>query len=241
MVSLDTRRSENLPKLVEKFGLTDLSLINWQLLDLALTHVSISAKNNYEQLEFIGDSVLRLLASETLYETYPDAPVGEFAAIRSILVSDRTLAEFAHNFGFERYLMISAKASYDQEGKVSLLADAFEAVLGALYLSTKSMQLVNPWLVPLLKTKAHEIRQDPTLQNYKDALQDWTQKKYKTLPQYKVQENCQETDAGKRFQAEVWLKDNCLGKGIGRTKKAAQQAAAKVAFLALKNNELELL
>jgi ribonuclease-3 len=237
MVLSDSRRSKDLKKLVEKLGLTDLSLINWNLLDLALTHVSISAENNYEQLEFVGDSVLRLVASEMLWETYPDATVGEFAAIRSVLVSDRTLAELAHSYGFERYFLINLRATYDQEGKISLLADTFEAVLGALYLSTKTMKLINSWLKPLLKKKAVEIRLDPARQNYKDALQDWTQRKYKILPQYKVQENLEETQAEKRFQSEVWLNDKCLGKGIGRSKKAAQQSAAKEAFLAIKNNE----
>jgi ribonuclease III len=237
MVLADTRRNKDLKRLLEKLGLSDLSSVNWKLLDFALTHVSISTENNYEQLEFVGDSVLRLVASETLFETYPDAPVGEFAAIRSMLVSDRTLAEFAHSYGFERYLMISTKAPYDSEGKISLLADAFEAVLGALYLSTKTMKLINPWLKPLLKEKAAEIKLDPALQNYKDALQDWTQKTYKKLPEYKVKENLEEREHEKRFQAEVWFQGKCLAKGIGRSKKAAQQAAAKEAFLAIKNKE----
>ncbi len=237
MVLSDIRRGKDLKKLVEKLGLTDLSLINWNLLDLALTHVSISTENNYEQLEFIGDSVVRLVASETLFETYPDATVGEFAAIRSMLVSDRTLAEFAHSYGFERYLTINLKASYDSEGKISLLGDAFEAVLGALYLSTKTLKLINPWLKPLLKEKAAEIKLDPALQNYKDALQEWTQRKYKQLPEYKVKENLEEREHEKRFQAEVWFQGKCLAKGIGRSKKTAQQSAAKEAFLAIKNNE----
>ena len=230
---LDPRRNKELTKLVEKLGLTDLSKIDWVLLDLALIHSSISPQTNYEQLEFVGDSVVRLLASEILLETYPNSLVGEFAAIRSMLVSDRTLAEFAEIYGLERYLIMSDSAAADSGGKTSILADAFEAILGALYLSTKTMALIDPWLIPLLKEKAAEIRSDPALQNYKDALQAWSQAQYKILPKYKVQQNNQENKPEKRFIAEVWLKNELLGQGKGRSKKSAEQAAAKEAFLSL--------
>jgi len=87
-----SRRSRDLKKLVQRLGLTDTTNVDWNLLDLALTHPSASSVANYQQLEFVGDAVVRLAASELLLETYPEAPVGDFAAIRSILVSDRVLA-----------------------------------------------------------------------------------------------------------------------------------------------------
>ena len=233
MVFLDSRRQKQLEICIQKLGLSDTSSINWKLLDLALTHPTISRENNYQQLEFVGDSVIRLAAAEVLLETYPDEPVGEFAAIRSILVSDRTLAEFAENYGLDRYLLMSDGVAQDKMGRVSWLADAFEAVLGALYLSCHNMTLVRPWLDPLLIQKAAEIRSDPARQNYKDALQEWTQGEYKVLPQYRVREEYKNQDHEERFFAEVWLKDRKLGAGHGRSKKMAEQAAAKDAFFSV--------
>ena len=225
------RRIKQLKQLIQKLGLPETVVVDWDLLNLALTHPSISPQENYQQLEFVGDAVVRLAAAEILLETYPDEPVGEFAAIRSILVSDRVLAEIADSFGIERYLLIGANTMGNPAGRQSWLADAFEAILGALYLSTNTMELVRPWLDEILKKKAAEIRLDPARQNYKDALQEWTQGQYKLLPEYRVRENPKGDRY--RFTAEVWLNDNCLGTGEGRSKKLAEQAAAKEAFLSV--------
>ncbi|MEC4983836.1 MAG: ribonuclease III [Oscillatoria sp. PMC 1068.18] len=232
----DPRRSKELEKFLFKLGLTKIEKIDFSLLDLALTHPSVSREANYDQLEFVGDAVVRLAASEVLWETYPDCPVGEFAAIRSILVSDRCLAEFAEGFGLERYLLVSRSAAADNAGKVSRVADAFEAVLGAIYLSTQTMSMIRPWLDPLLKSKAAEVREDPARQNYKDALQEWTQGNYKLLPEYRVRETKPEHASQNRFTAEVWLEERHLGTGTGRSKKAAEQAAAKQAYLSFIQN-----
>jgi ribonuclease-3 len=229
----DPRRKKQLEKLVQKLGLSTNEPVDWSLLDLALTHPSVSPHKNYQQLEFVGDAVIRLVAAEILLETYPHESVGEFAAIRSILVSDRLLAELADSYGIERYLLIGNNAMGNPAGRQSWLADAFEGILGALYLSTHTMELIRPWLDELLLAKAAEIKRDPARQNYKDALQEWTQGKYKLLPIYLLRENTEES--AYRFTAEVWLNDNCLGIGQGRSKKAAEQAAAKEAFLSITN------
>ncbi len=112
----------------------------------------------------------------------------------------------------------------------SRLADAFEAVLGALYLSTHTLELVRPWLDPHFKQLAVEIRADPARLNYKAALQEWTQAHFKVLPEYRVQET---SHALERFTAEVWLRGQQLGQGKGRSIKTAEQAAAQMAFLAI--------
>ncbi|MGI0483383.1 ribonuclease III [Geminocystis sp. CENA526] len=226
----DTRRKRELLKLLQRLGIEDVSKINWSLLDLALTHPSISLTHNYEQLEFVGDAVVRLASAELLLETYPELPVGEFAAIRSILVSDRFLAEIALEYGFDLYLLMTPNIKNDKGGRMSRLADTFEAVLGALYQSTKNMDLVRFWLDPILREKAAQVHADPARENYKDALQEWTQGKYKLLPTYKVIQNPNLDNQDERFIAEVWLQDKLLGKGKGATKKASQQAAAQNAF-----------
>ncbi|NEN94195.1 MAG: ribonuclease III [Moorea sp. SIO1F2] len=237
MTIKDPRRQKQLEKLVQKLGLSQTKAVNWSLLDLALTHCSISAEHNYEQLEFVGDAVIRLASSEWLWENYPNSSVGEFAAIRSVLVSDRILSQLARSYGLERYLLVSNSAAGNKAGETSRLADAFEAVLGALYLSTHTLELVRPWLDPHLQKLTTEIRQDPARQNYKDALQEWTQAHYKLLPKYHLTENLQVHGANNRFTAQVWLKNRQLGEGTGRSKKAAEQAAAKQAFLELRGQK----
>lgn len=227
------RRQKQLQSLVNRLGLPAQAPVQWRLLDLALTHPTVSAQANYEQLEFVGDAVVRLVAAEILWETYPDSPVGEFAAIRSVLVSDRILAELADEYGLELYLLVSSSAAIDRAGQETRLADAFEAVLGALYLSTHTLELVRPWLDPHFKKLAAQIRSDPARLNYKAALQEWTQRHFKVLPEYRVQEAPQPHGTANRFTAEVWLQGRLLAGGTGRSIKAAEQAAAQVAFLAL--------
>lgn len=225
-------RQKDLENLAKKLGLSNTAPINWHLLDLALTHPTISATANYEQLEFVGDAVIRLAVAEFLLESYATLPVGEFAAVRSILVSDRVLARLAAGYGLSRYLLVSNSAHNDKLGEESRLAESFEAVLGALYLSTHNFSLIRSWLDTQLIPLIDEIRTDPALQNYKAALQEWTQAHYKLLPTYRLTESDIST-LPHRFTTEVWLQDQCLGRGSGRSIKAAEQAAAQVAFFAV--------
>jgi ribonuclease III len=151
-------------------------------------------------------------------------------------VSDRVLARFADYYGLEHYLIVSNSALNDQLGRESRLAESFEAVLGALYLSTHTLALVHPWLDSHLHQLVKEVRTDPARQNYKAALQEWSQGTYKLLPTYRVSE-VPDADFSERFIAEVWLNNQCLGKGCGRSIKAAEQAAAQVAFLVLNRDK----
>ncbi len=230
------RRQRQLETLVKKFGLSTTAPIKWELLDLAVTHPSVSDTENYERLEFVGDAVVRLVAAVVLWENYPNCPVGDFAAIRSVLVSDRILARLAKEYGLGLYLLVAGSASGDRAGQQSRMADAFEAVLGALYLSTHNLDLIRPWLDPHFQRLAVEIRRDPARLNYKAALQEWTQGEFKVLPDYRVVENPQAQHNQERFLAEVWLHDQKLGEGKGRSIKTAEQAAAKVAFLSINSN-----
>ncbi|RAM51128.1 MAG: ribonuclease III [Hapalosiphonaceae cyanobacterium JJU2] len=231
------RRQRQLESLVRKLGLAVEGPIKWELLDLALTHPTVSDSANYEHLEFVGDAVVRLVSAIVLWENYPTCPVGDFAAIRSVLVSDRILAQLARSYGFELYLLVAGSATADKVGQQSRLADAFEAVLGALYLSTNNLDLIRPWLDPHFKELAAEIRLDPARLNYKAALQEWTQAHFKVLPEYRVVEISQPHNNQERFIAQVWLHGQKLGEGKGRSIKAAEQAAAKVAYLTLSTQE----
>ena len=232
-------RQKQLQSLVEKLSISQPDAIKWNLLDLALTHSTVSSKHNYEQLEFVGDAVVRLVAAELLLEKYSDCAVGEFAAIRSILVSDRSLAQIANNYGWSRYLQVSKSAAGDKAGEESRLADSFEAVLAALYLSTNNLELIRPWLDPHFQKLIAEIRSDPAHQNYKAALQEWTQGHYKALPTYKVEQANQVHGDRERFHAEVWFQGKQLGEGKGPSIKGAEQAAAKSALHKLKTKNVE--
>ncbi len=150
-----------------------------------------------------------------------------------MLVSDRVLARIAAGYALERYLLVSDSALKDKLGQESRLAESFEAILAALYLSTHTLEHIRPWLDPHLRDLVSEIQKDPARQNYKAALQEWTQARHKTLPEYRVREIDQDSGSTDRFFAEVWLQGERLGQGSGRSIKAAEQAAAQVAFLAV--------
>lgn len=237
MTLLYPHRQKQLQGLVQKLGIEQQTTIHWHLLDLALTHPTVSASANYEQLEFVGDAVIRLVAAEFLFETYPELPVGEFTAIRSVLVSDRSLARLAASYNLERYLLVSDSAAKDKLGRDSRLAESFEAILGALYLSTHSLTLIRPWLDEHLQQLVTEVRTDPARQNYKAALQEWSQAHYKTLPEYRVSESRPSRVGPHRFMAEVWLQGKRLGQGSGQSIKAAEQAAAQAAFLSINQQD----
>jgi ribonuclease III len=206
--------------------------INWLLIDQALVHPT-AGPENYERLEFVGDAVVKLAAAEFLFATYPAATEGEMAAIRSILVSDRTLAAIGDHYEIERYLVMASSTSADRVGRETRLAAACEAILAALYLSVSNLSLIRPWLDQHWHRYATAIRQDPTLQNYKGALQGLTQGRYQVLPEYRVSEVSQIYGDPERFVAEVWVQGQCWGQGKGQSRKSAEQAAAQEAYLAL--------
>ena len=229
----DPRRPKQLKTFVATLGLTDDSHVLWELLDRALTHATYSPDQNYEQLEFVGDAVIRLVAGEFLFELFPHASEGELSAIRSILVSDRILSQIATCYGLDRYLLMAPSAANDITGEETRRAAAFEAILGALYLSTHDFSLIRPWLDTHLHTQTDTIRKDPTRQNYKGALQGLTQEHYHQLPEYRTSEIGQIHGDRERFASEIWLLDACWGRGKGQSKKAAEQAAAQIAYHAL--------
>jgi ribonuclease III len=232
MVLQYPRRQQDLENFVLRLGVAAGVELRWDLLDRALTHATASSEN-YEQLEFVGDAVVKLVAAEFLLETYAELDVGEFTALRSVLVSDRHLAAIADGYGFDRYLVVAASAQFDRAGRASRLADAFEAVLAALYLTRHDLSLIRPWLDPHFQKTATEILADPARQNYKAAVQNLTQSRLKILPEYQVREVSAVHNHPERFEAEVWVQGECIGVGRGRSIKAAQQAAAQQAFLML--------
>ncbi len=230
MTELPPQRRQDLERLLAKLPLSAPPDLRWDLLDEALTHSSADSQRNYERLEFIGDSALRLWAVRVLAETYPQASVGDLSALRARLVSDETLAAIARRFSLQRHLRVAPFAAADRSGETTRLAEAFEALLGALYLSRPDFSLIAPWLTPELRREAAAIFADPARQNYKAALQEWTQGHWKLLPDYHTEEVNPEFDHPQRFRAEVYVRGEKLGEAYGKSMKLAQQSAARQAY-----------
>ena len=203
-----------------------------EYLQVALTHSSYSNEghkhmSDNERQEFLGDSVLSLIVSEFLFHHF-DLAEGELTRLRAALVCEKSLCAFARKIGLGRYLLLGR--GEEQTGgadRPSILADAFEALLAAIYLDG-GMDKARAFIMPFVQ----EALRDGELQDTRD---------YKTLLQEIVQQNPGESlsyalvgqsgpDHDKRFEVQVLLNSNVLGRGIGRSKKQAEQTAAKEAL-----------
>lgn len=233
-------RRRALEHLLNRLGFKDpawLEQLRWDLLDQALIHPSLDGQRNNDRLEFLGDSVLRILATEFLFQSYPHLSVGELTAVRSDLISDAHLAELADLHGLERYLEVGSSSQNDLAGRERRLADAFEAVLGSLYLSwgMHTLARLHPWLDPYFRQRVEQWFQDPTRRNPKAALQELTQRLWGTLPEYRL---VAAREHPPHFTMEVWGHGQCWGRGQGRSKKAAEMAAAAQAYGHLQSQEI---
>ncbi len=223
---ISPQRQAELKQLLIRIQIPDQH-IDWVLIDQALIHPSFSTSYNNDGLEFFGDSVLRMAVVSFLRQNYGDNhAVGDLAALRSHLVSDKVLAAIADGYGFDRFLVMGGSARRDPQAALSRLANSFEAFLGALYLSTNNFDLISHWLEPHLERIAVEILAQPAFGNSKAALQELTQGHWRVLPEYKAIP-CLES---KIFMVEVWVNNLCWGTGKGSSIKAAQQDAAAAAL-----------
>lgn len=209
------------------------------LLQQALTHRSFLGANgsdlntSNERMEFLGDSVLELVVNEHLYARHPDLQEGELTKMKSLLVSRGILSNQAREMGLGRYLLLS-EAEQDSGGRErpSILADTFEAVVGAIYLDG-GLESARGFLRQRLLTAAQGILGDRTFTNYKSLLQEFVQSEYRTYPRYRISAQSG-PDHRKIFTVDVSVKGRKLGEGRGSNKKKAEQSAARDALEALK-------
>jgi len=209
------------------------------LLEEALTHRSFAFEvgdgSNYERLEFLGDSVLGLLAAEWLYRRFPEYPEGELAKLKSRLVSEPMLAPFSRQLGLGETMRLGV--GEERSGgcnKPSLLADALEAVIGALFLDgglKAARRLVDEFLESALESENRARPYDA-----KSVLQEVAQARGWDLPEYRDVEESG-PDHRKTFAVECWLRGEAVGYGRGRSKKLAQQAAAARALEAVESDD----
>ncbi len=201
-----------------------------QLINEALTHTSAEEAINHERLEFLGDAVLRLAASEFIDENFPKLKVGDRSALRSHLVSDSWLTSVGRSIEIEKSLITGLKASGDSSALSTLQAEATEALIGAIYESTKELKLIQTWLEPYWLITSEQVLTDPHKKNSKSALQEWAQSKGFTLPKYHIKELSKKHGNPKRFFCEVYLEDKLCGKGWGGSRKEAEKEAAVFAL-----------
>ncbi len=202
------------------------------LLQLALTHPSFANEQglagDYERLEFLGDSVLGLAAAEWLFSSYPEVAEGEMSELKAYLVSGPTLAQWARTLELGAALRLGV--GEDRSGgrsKASLLADVFEAVLGALFLD-RGWNAARAFVVPMFK-EALERRPALHLGDAKTRLQEAAQARGQSLPEYRLVRE-EGPDHDKRFTVECWFDGAALSEGRGRSKKLAEQRAAATAL-----------
>lgn len=186
-----------------------------------------------ERLEFLGDSVLSFVVSKYLYATYPTFDEGILTNLRAMLVNTRTLAEVAKELEFGKLLKLS-KGEEDSKGRenISLLADCFEAFVGALFID-QGVDEVAKFINSVLLPKAEVFLSRKDLKDSKSMLQESIQAKKQTSPVYKVIK--EEGPPHKRtFTVGAYLEDKLLGQGTGRSKQEAEKNAAKQALSGLK-------
>ena len=210
------------------FGDTDL-------LKLALTHRSYLSvtgqgpRESNERLEFLGDSVLGLVTSEYLYRENPEEHEGDLTKSKSLLVSKAILSRRALAMGLGRFVLMShSEVESGGRQRLSILADAFEAVIGAIYLDQgfePAREFIHKWLL----RESGAIVADKRHTNYKSHLQEYVQSTWRTHPVYRIRSEMG-PDHSKHFLVEVLVGKRSLGEGRGRNKKEAEQAAARTAL-----------
>ena len=208
---------------------------NPKLLAQALAHRSWCAEAagepSNERLEFLGDAVLGLVITAHIYAEYPDLPEGELAKVRAAVVSAPALADVARALGVGDALQLGkGEDSSGGRSKPSLLADAMEALIGAVYLDA-GMDEAARLVLELLADRIGDAAAGPGGEDYKTRLQELSSQRFDQLPVYSV------TDTGpdheKHFRATVSIAGKERGQGEGKSKKQAEQAAAQKAWQAL--------
>ena len=213
-------------------------------LERAITHSSYSnetgARNHHllcnERLEFLGDSVLSLVVSNYLYTHFSEYPEGTLTRIRSAVVCEAALASFAEKIGLGEFLLLGrGEAQNGGAQKPAILADAFEALLAAIYLDAGAedgMQSVAKFLLPLVKSAMDALPEMGDVRiDSKSRLQEFIQqdREQKEVLEYRLVGESG-PDHNKTFTVDLYLGANCIGSGKGHSKKAAEQAAAKAAL-----------
>ena len=216
------------------------SFQNPQLLERALTHKSYfnessdKSVGHNEKLEFLGDAVLDLSLSHKLMDVFDDLNEGQLSRLRASLVNENALSELALQLQLDKDLKLG-KGEEKSGGRTKprLLACVFEALIGAYYLDA-GFEKANKWIVQIFTPLIEQINVENSFQeDYKTHLQELTQEMFKCVPKYKVV-NSTGPDHNKSFSVEVLISEKVFAEGAGKSKKQAEQEAARQALEKLK-------
>ena len=227
---LEKRINELVPlQRLLKYNFSDLELLN-----KALTHKSYAneidppIKDN-ERLEFLGDSVLDIIVSDYMVRKYVDLAEGSLSKIRAAVVNEGCLAKLAQDLNLGMFLLLGK--GEDHSGgrqKISILANAYEALVGALFYDS-NLPMVSNILLPNLIEKIDKYKNTLSFRDFKSDLQEYTQDRFTCIPSYQVVGEMG-PDHDKRFNIEISVRNKVEGLGNGRSKKEAEQEAAKIAL-----------
>jgi ribonuclease-3 len=205
------------------------------LRETALTHRSFAFENeletNNERLEFLGDAVLGIVVTDMAFREFTDMPEGELAKLRAAIVNMGALADVARDLGIGRFILLGkGEEMSGGRDKSSILADALEALLGAIYLD-RGLDAATKLIVRLFRPRMIAYVRGEGERDYKTILQELASSDLHALPEYRISERG--PDHQKEFTATVHLAGEAWGSGIGRSKKEAEQQAAHEAYVRL--------
>jgi len=222
--------AEPLPQLALYPPFRDVSLLRRALTHRSYLneHPELALEDN-ERLEFLGDAVLDFVVGAWLYNRFPELPEGRLTSLRAALVKTDSLAEFAVRVGLPEQLKLGkGESGSGGRARASLLCNAFEAAIGALYLD-QGLDAVRAVLSHLLPGEVERIMADERDRDAKSILQEWSQAKHGYTPRYRTA-SAEGPDHARRFTIEVSIRDQVVGRGVGPSKQIAAQAAASDAL-----------
>ncbi|OHA09311.1 MAG: ribonuclease III [Candidatus Sungbacteria bacterium RIFCSPLOWO2_01_FULL_59_16] len=216
---------------------TGISFRNPDLLEQAFVHRSYLNENpgfrlpHNERLEFLGDAVLELIITETLYERFPDKPEGELTSLRAALVNANMLAAVGQEIGLNEFLLLSRGEAKDTgRARQYILANTFEALTGAIYLD-QGYQAAHTFVTRVLVSRLEQVLAEKLYRDPKSIFQEAAQERVGVTPGYEVIRESG-PDHNKRFIVGVYLGSELICEGEGPSKQAAEVEAARRAILA---------
>ena len=201
----------------------------------ALIHSSNDKIINYEKLEFFGDAVLRLAASNFIDKKYPQMSVGERSELRAQIVSDEWLTKLGKKIDIEKLIIKGPKALYDENSKSTIIGEATEALIGAIYKCFDSIREVNMWLDDIWEEDSENFLKAPYKFKSKTVLQEWCQSQGFNLPVYKIIEVSKKNGDPKRFYCDILIEGFKESSAFGKSHKQAETNAARNLIEKFKN------
>jgi ribonuclease-3 len=232
---LDADRAEALTALSRALGVRfrDLTLLNQALMHRSYVHdVELDRAESNERMEFLGDAVLGLLVNEHLYYKYERRQEGRLTKIKSLVVSEAILSRKAEELSLGDYILLSEnERSSGGATRASIIADAFEAVIGAVFLDS-GLKHARRFVEAHLLHEIDELLEVDEYRNYKSMVQEYAQRKFGSRPRYRVV-SAKGPEHERVFFVELRLGGRALGRGEGKNKKEAEQLAARSALAKL--------